>query len=84
MTITHWIWAILIKYFQESLLHIIFWRLMNSEKSSSPLVIKILIKYLFKEEDILDLLEQCEIDDEKLMGKTAKPRGPKVQYLYLS
>ncbi|XP_036916880.1 tubulin polyglutamylase TTLL7 [Sturnira hondurensis] len=30
-----------------------------------------------KEEDILDLLEQCEIDDEKLMGKTAKPRGPK-------
>ncbi|EPY77075.1 hypothetical protein CB1_001326030 [Camelus ferus] len=30
-----------------------------------------------REEDILDLLEQCEIDDEKLMGKTAKPRGPK-------
>uniref|UniRef100_A0A4X1UWS7 Tubulin tyrosine ligase like 7 n=2 Tax=Sus scrofa TaxID=9823 RepID=A0A4X1UWS7_PIG len=30
-----------------------------------------------KEEDILDLLEQCEIDDEKLMGKTAKPRGLK-------
>ncbi|XP_053776360.1 tubulin polyglutamylase TTLL7 isoform X2 [Desmodus rotundus] len=30
-----------------------------------------------KEEDILDLLEQCEIDDEKLMGKTARPRGPK-------
>ncbi|XP_040326711.1 tubulin polyglutamylase TTLL7 isoform X1 [Herpailurus yagouaroundi] len=30
-----------------------------------------------KEEDILDLLEQCEIDDEKLMGKTVKPRGPK-------
>ncbi|TKC42847.1 hypothetical protein EI555_000001, partial [Monodon monoceros] len=30
-----------------------------------------------KEEDILDLLEQCEIDDEKLMGKTAKSRGPK-------
>uniref|UniRef100_H0VF21 Tubulin tyrosine ligase like 7 n=1 Tax=Cavia porcellus TaxID=10141 RepID=H0VF21_CAVPO len=30
-----------------------------------------------KEEDILDLLEQCEIDDEKLMGKTAKHRGPK-------
>lgn len=37
----------------------------------------------FKEEDILDLLEQCEIDDEKLMGKTAKSRGPKVQYLYI-
>ncbi|XP_060058230.1 tubulin polyglutamylase TTLL7 isoform X4 [Erinaceus europaeus] len=30
-----------------------------------------------KEEDILDLLEQCEIDDERLMGKTPKPRGPK-------
>lgn len=47
-------------------------------------MIIVLIKYLFKEEDILDLLEQCEIDDEKLMGKTAKPRGPKVQYLCLS
>ncbi|XP_056671402.1 tubulin polyglutamylase TTLL7 isoform X2 [Monodelphis domestica] len=30
-----------------------------------------------KEEDILDLLEQCEIDDEKLMGKTVRTRGPK-------
>uniref|UniRef100_A0A287D1T7 Tubulin tyrosine ligase like 7 n=1 Tax=Ictidomys tridecemlineatus TaxID=43179 RepID=A0A287D1T7_ICTTR len=30
-----------------------------------------------KEEDILDLLEQCEIDDEKLMGKATRPRGPK-------
>lgn len=30
-----------------------------------------------REEDILDLLEQCEIDDEKLMGKTARIRGPK-------
>lgn len=50
----------------------------------SPLVIIVLIKYLFKEEDILDLLEQCEIDDEKLMGKTSRPRGPKVQYHYLS
>lgn len=37
----------------------------------------ILINF-FKEEDILDLLEQCEIDDEKLMGKTTKSRGPKV------
>nr|KAF6508863.1 tubulin tyrosine ligase like 7 [Rousettus aegyptiacus] len=35
-----------------------------------------------KEEDILDLLEQCEIDDEKLMGKTAKPRGPKGQIIH--
>lgn len=47
-------------------------------------MITVFITYLFKEEDILDLLEQCEIDDEKLMGKTAKPRGPKVQYLYFS
>ncbi|XP_058434973.1 tubulin polyglutamylase TTLL7 isoform X3 [Marmota monax] len=31
-----------------------------------------------KEEDILDLLEQCEIDDEKLMGKATRPRGPKL------
>uniref|UniRef100_A0A8C5HGH2 Tubulin tyrosine ligase-like family, member 7 n=1 Tax=Gouania willdenowi TaxID=441366 RepID=A0A8C5HGH2_GOUWI len=30
-----------------------------------------------KEEDILDLLEQCELDDEKLMGKTSKQKGPK-------
>nr|XP_040040357.1 tubulin polyglutamylase TTLL7 isoform X2 [Gasterosteus aculeatus aculeatus] len=30
-----------------------------------------------KEEDILDLLEQCELDDEKLMGKTSRQRGPK-------
>ncbi|KFQ01138.1 Tubulin polyglutamylase TTLL7, partial [Leptosomus discolor] len=29
-----------------------------------------------KEEDILDLLEQCEIDDEKLMGKCTRQRGP--------
>ncbi|XP_016850374.1 tubulin polyglutamylase TTLL7 isoform X2 [Anolis carolinensis] len=33
-----------------------------------------------KEEDILDLLEQCELDDEKLMGKSIKPRGPKPLY----
>ncbi|XP_015274875.1 PREDICTED: tubulin polyglutamylase TTLL7 [Gekko japonicus] len=33
-----------------------------------------------KEEDILDLLEQCELDDEKLMGKSPKPRGPKPLY----
>uniref|UniRef100_A0A8C1V9C3 Tubulin tyrosine ligase-like family, member 7 n=1 Tax=Cyprinus carpio TaxID=7962 RepID=A0A8C1V9C3_CYPCA len=34
-----------------------------------------------KEEDILDLLEQCELDDEKLMGKTSKQKGPKVHIL---
>ncbi|XP_035393863.1 tubulin polyglutamylase TTLL7 isoform X3 [Cygnus atratus] len=33
-----------------------------------------------KEEDILDLLEQCEIDDEKLMGKCTRQRGPKPLY----
>uniref|UniRef100_A0A8D3D1D3 Tubulin tyrosine ligase-like family, member 7 n=1 Tax=Scophthalmus maximus TaxID=52904 RepID=A0A8D3D1D3_SCOMX len=27
-----------------------------------------------KEEDILDLLEQCELDDEKLMGKSSRQR----------
>ncbi|XP_028855652.1 tubulin polyglutamylase TTLL7 isoform X2 [Denticeps clupeoides] len=31
-----------------------------------------------KEEDILDLLEQCELDDEKLMGKSARQRGSKT------
>ncbi|TSM94620.1 Tubulin polyglutamylase TTLL7 [Bagarius yarrelli] len=30
------------------------------------------------EEDILDLLEQCELDDEKLMGKTSRQRGVKA------
>uniref|UniRef100_A0A8C6TUR4 Tubulin tyrosine ligase-like family, member 7 n=1 Tax=Neogobius melanostomus TaxID=47308 RepID=A0A8C6TUR4_9GOBI len=30
-----------------------------------------------KEEDILDLLEQCELDDEKLMGKSPRQRGPR-------
>ncbi|XP_046892762.1 tubulin polyglutamylase TTLL7 isoform X1 [Hypomesus transpacificus] len=30
-----------------------------------------------KEEDILDLLEQCELDDEKLTGKSSRQRGPK-------
>ncbi|XP_042319299.1 tubulin polyglutamylase TTLL7 isoform X3 [Sceloporus undulatus] len=33
-----------------------------------------------KEEDILDLLEQCELDDEKLMGKSVRARGPKPLY----
>lgn len=33
-----------------------------------------------REEDLLDLLEQCEIDDEKLMGKTTRVRGPKPLY----
>ncbi|KAK7889442.1 hypothetical protein WMY93_025002 [Mugilogobius chulae] len=28
-----------------------------------------------KEEDILDLLEQCELDDEKLMGKSPRQRA---------
>ncbi|XP_053549291.1 tubulin polyglutamylase TTLL7 [Bombina bombina] len=31
-----------------------------------------------KEEDILDLLEQCELDDEKLMGKSNRQREPQT------
>uniref|UniRef100_A0A8C5QU09 Tubulin tyrosine ligase like 7 n=1 Tax=Leptobrachium leishanense TaxID=445787 RepID=A0A8C5QU09_9ANUR len=31
-----------------------------------------------KEEDILDLLEQCELDDEKLTGKSARQREPRT------
>ncbi|KAL1022900.1 hypothetical protein UPYG_G00033920 [Umbra pygmaea] len=30
-----------------------------------------------QEEDILDLLEQCELDDEKLIGKSSQRRVPK-------
>lgn len=26
----------------------------------------------------MDLLEQCELDDEKLLGKSSRQRGPKV------
>ncbi|KAM8930275.1 tubulin polyglutamylase TTLL7 isoform 2-T2 [Pelodytes ibericus] len=31
-----------------------------------------------KEEDILDLLEQCELDDEKLTGKSARQKEPRT------
>ncbi|XP_077134067.1 tubulin polyglutamylase TTLL7 isoform X4 [Ranitomeya variabilis] len=31
-----------------------------------------------KEEDILDLLEQCELDDEKLSGKSSRQREPRT------
>ncbi|XP_063795044.1 tubulin polyglutamylase TTLL7 isoform X2 [Pseudophryne corroboree] len=31
-----------------------------------------------KEEDILDLLEQCELDDEKLSGKSTRHREPRT------
>ncbi|XP_073500090.1 tubulin polyglutamylase TTLL7 isoform X5 [Phyllobates terribilis] len=31
-----------------------------------------------KEEDILDLLEQCELDDEKLSGKSSRHREPRT------
>ncbi|KAJ7986715.1 hypothetical protein DPEC_G00342770 [Dallia pectoralis] len=30
-----------------------------------------------QEEDILDLLEQCELEDDKLIGKPSRQRGPK-------
>lgn len=36
------------------------------------------IVFGLQEEDILDLLEQCELDDEKLTGKSARQRGSKV------
>ncbi|KAJ0065016.1 hypothetical protein NL108_001002, partial [Boleophthalmus pectinirostris] len=35
------------------------------------------MKARMSEEDILDLLEQCELDDEKLMGKSPRQRGPR-------
>ncbi|XP_063284061.1 tubulin polyglutamylase TTLL7 isoform X2 [Pelobates fuscus] len=31
-----------------------------------------------QEEDILDLLEQCELDDEKLMGKSTRQKEPRA------
>lgn len=42
------------------------------------LVLTVCLFIVLKEEDILDLLEQCELDDEKLMGKTSKQKVPKV------
>ncbi|KAJ0032514.1 hypothetical protein NQD34_002595 [Periophthalmus magnuspinnatus] len=39
--------------------------------------IKALVSHASDEEDILDLLEQCELDDEKLMGKSPRQRGPR-------
>lgn len=55
---------------------------MNLKKAYICFVITILIMFL-KEEDLLDLLEQCEIDDEKLMGKPTRTRGPKVRCHFL-
>ncbi|CAB1324733.1 unnamed protein product [Coregonus sp. 'balchen'] len=37
----------------------------------------LLYSVCLQEEDILDLLEQCELDDEKLLGKSSRQRGPK-------
>lgn len=42
------------------------------------LLLTVCLFIVVKEEDILDLLEQCELDDEKLMGKSSKQKGPKV------
>ncbi|XP_020138253.1 tubulin polyglutamylase TTLL7 isoform X2 [Microcebus murinus] len=66
--------ALLEKY--ENLLAVAFQTFLSGRAASFQREMNNPLKKM-KEEDILDLLEQCEIDDEKLMGKTAKPRGPK-------
>ncbi|KAF0877575.1 TTLL7 polyglutamylase, partial [Crocuta crocuta] len=60
----------------ESLLAVAFQTFLSGRAASFQRELNNPLKRM-KEEDILDLLEQCEIDDEKLMGKTVKPRGPK-------
>ncbi|XP_055979636.1 tubulin polyglutamylase TTLL7 [Sorex fumeus] len=66
--------TLLAKY--ENLLAVAFQTFLSGRASSFQREMNNPLKRM-KEEDILDLLEQCEIDDEKLMGKTPKPRGPK-------
>lgn len=66
--------ALLAKY--EHLLAVAFQTFLSGRASSLQREMNNPLKRM-KEEDILDLLEQCEIDDEKLMGRTPKPRGPK-------
>ncbi|KAL0603991.1 Tubulin polyglutamylase TTLL7, partial [Plecturocebus cupreus] len=70
--------ALLEKY--ENLLAVAFQTFLSGRAASFQRELNNPLKRM-KEEDILDLLEQCEIDDEKLMGKTTKARGPKVQYI---
>ncbi|KAI2517717.1 TTLL7 isoform 9 [Pan troglodytes] len=66
--------ALLEKY--ENLLAVAFQTFLSGRAASFQRELNNPLKRM-KEEDILDLLEQCEIDDEKLMGKTTKTRGPK-------
>ncbi|XP_066124901.1 tubulin polyglutamylase TTLL7 isoform X1 [Saccopteryx bilineata] len=60
----------------ESLLAVAFQTFLSGRAASFQRELNNPLKRM-KEEDILDLLEQCEIDDEKLMGKSSRPRGPK-------
>ncbi|XP_036045374.1 tubulin polyglutamylase TTLL7 [Onychomys torridus] len=60
----------------ESLLAVAFQTFLSGRAASFQRELNNPLKKM-KEEDILDLLEQCEIDDEKLMGKTTRIRGPK-------
>ncbi|XP_041503947.1 tubulin polyglutamylase TTLL7 isoform X3 [Microtus oregoni] len=60
----------------ESLLAVAFQTFLSGRAASFQRELNNPLKKM-REEDILDLLEQCEIDDEKLMGKTARIRGPK-------
>nr|XP_048309571.1 tubulin polyglutamylase TTLL7 isoform X1 [Myodes glareolus]XP_048309572.1 tubulin polyglutamylase TTLL7 isoform X1 [Myodes glareolus]XP_048309573.1 tubulin polyglutamylase TTLL7 isoform X1 [Myodes glareolus]XP_048309574.1 tubulin polyglutamylase TTLL7 isoform X1 [Myodes glareolus] len=60
----------------ESLLAVAFQTFLSGRAASFQRELNNPLKKM-REEDILDLLEQCEIDDEKLMGKTTRIRGPK-------
>lgn len=50
----------------------------NAPYSETCAILCVLPLAGLQEEDILDLLEQCELDDEKLTGKSSRQRGPKV------
>ncbi|EGV98615.1 Tubulin polyglutamylase TTLL7 [Cricetulus griseus] len=66
--------ALLEKY--DSLLSVAFQTFLSGRAASFQRELNNPLKKM-KEEDLLDLLEQCEIDDEKLMGKPTRTRGPK-------
>uniref|UniRef100_A0A8C6GMX1 Tubulin tyrosine ligase-like family, member 7 n=1 Tax=Mus spicilegus TaxID=10103 RepID=A0A8C6GMX1_MUSSI len=66
--------ALLEKY--EGLLAVAFQTFLSGRAASFQREMNNPLKKM-REEDLLDLLEQCEIDDEKLMGKTGRVRGPK-------
>ncbi|XP_067892442.1 tubulin polyglutamylase TTLL7 [Heterodontus francisci] len=60
----------------ESLICIAFQTFLAGRAASLQKELSNPLKHM-KEEDILDLLEQCEVDDEKLLGKSPRQRGPK-------